>query len=182
MKTGYKVSDAMTQDPLYVFQDEDTASAAKVMKQYNVGALLVKEKAKLSGIATEEDFVRKVVAEGKDPKKVQMKDIMTHVLHTIAPEKDIFEALMVMRDFNIRHLPVVKDGKLLGLLTMKDILKIEPQLFDMLADAIELREEERKPINTKKSAKDEGICQLCGNYSEKTRKSKDGILVCNKCL
>jgi ribosomal protein L37AE/L43A len=52
----------------------------------------------------------------------------------------------------------------------------------MLADAIELREEERKPINTKKSAKDEGICQLCGNYSEKTRKNKDGILVCNKCL
>ena len=65
---------------------------------------------------------------------------------TTTPEEDIFEALRIMRDYNIRHLPVLHQGKFVGLVTMKDILKIEPDLYEILVEKIELREAERKPI------------------------------------
>ena len=62
---------------------------------------------------------------------------------------------------------------------MKDVLKIEPQLFEILVEKIKLREEARKPIN--KINESEGICELCSNYSE-VLTEKEGSLVCNDCL
>lgn len=149
MKTGYKVSDAMTQEPIFVGPNEKIVDCAKKMKEHRVGALLVKEKDNILGICTEQDMTYKVVAENKNPEKILMKDIMCTKVKTITPELDIFEALMKMRDLDVRRLPVVNNGKLVGLLTQNDILKIEPQLFDLLVDKIELREEKKKPIKVK---------------------------------
>ena len=56
---------------------------------------------------------------------------------TISPEKDVFEALVTMRNNDIRHLPVVKGNELLGFLTLKDVLKIQPELFDILLEKVE---------------------------------------------
>jgi len=67
-------------------------------------------------------------------------------LTTTTPDEDIFEALRIMRDYNIRHLPVMHQGKFVGLVTLKDILKIEPDLYEIMVEKIELREAERKPI------------------------------------
>ena len=61
---------------------------------------------------------------------------MTTKLVTIEPKADIFDAMMLMRDAEVRHLPVVENKKILGFLTMKDILKIEPQLFDLIVEKI----------------------------------------------
>ena len=73
------------------------------------------------------------------------------------------------------------DGsKMLGLLTLKDILKIEPQLFDLLVEKFELKEEERKPINNIREK--EGVCNLCGNYSESLTEKEGGVLSCKDCL
>ena len=83
-----------------------------------------------------------------------------------------------MKEKNIRHLPVVSDGKMVGLLTLKDILKIEPQLFDLLVDKFEVREEERKPINN--LPEKEGVCQECGKYAEELL-DKEGTLICPNC-
>ena len=91
----------------------------------------------------------------------------------------MFEALIRMRDLNIRHLPVVDDKKLIGLLTLKDVLKIEPQLFELLVEKFELREEGRKPLN--KREPNEGICQTCGEYAGEL-KTKDGVMVCSSCF
>jgi len=87
---------------------------------------------------------------------------------------------MMMRDFDIKRLPVIKDKKFVGLLTLKDILKIEPQLFDMLVDRIELREEPSKPI--RKITDNEGICSICGTFDQSLTKNPDGVFVCNTCL
>ena len=84
-----------------------------------------------------------------------------------------------MRDMNIRHLPVTDGSKMLGLLTLKDILKIEPQLFDLLVEKFELREEARKPINNQ--TENEGICQTCGQYTDNLFE-KDALLLCRSCL
>ena len=91
---------------------------------------------------------------------------------------DIYDALVKMRDNNIRHLPVVENNEMVWLLTIKDILKIEPQLFELIVEKFELREESRKPIN--RIIPTEGICQECGEYSEKVNEIK-GTILCENC-
>ena len=103
-------------------------------------------------------------------------DLMEKNLVTITPEKDLFEAIRVMRDHNIRHLPVMYKGKFLGLVTMKDILKLEPDLFDLLVKKFEVREE-RKILQTET---EEGVCELCGEYAKEIT-NIDGITVCPNC-
>jgi CBS domain-containing protein len=185
MKTGYKVHDVMTNVPVFVKPTTTLDICALEMKNNKVGTLLVKDKDDLVGILSERDIVRKIVANTKEyekkkkyPSNIAVSEIMTKDLITVDPKKDIFEALKIMKEFDIRHLPVIFEKKLVGILTMKDILKIEPQLFELLVEKIHLREESRKPIN--RIIKDEGICELCGNYVEKLD-YKDGSLVCSSC-
>jgi len=179
MKTGIKVCDAMTEQPITISKSKTLKDCAKVMAEHHVGALVIKEGDSLMGIVTEQDIVRKAVVKALDTSKTKVEEIMCTDLVTVEPHMDIFEAMMIMRDKNLRHLPVVSDNKMLGLLTSKDILKIEPQLFDLLVDTIELKEEERKPINN--PDEQEGICNKCGEYSENLA-LKDEVMVCDKCL
>ncbi|MFH0870185.1 MAG: CBS domain-containing protein [archaeon] len=176
MKTGYEVGNCMTIQPITISKDMTLAECARLMKDKHVGSLLVLEKGNLIGLVTEQDLVRKAMAENKDPTKTFVRDIMINELITIAPAEDIYEALKKMRDYNIRHLPVVERGKLAGFLTMKDILKIQPQLFDLIVERIELREEARKPL----ADEDEGVCDGCGNYSQELEEV-DGTKLCPAC-
>jgi len=145
MKTGVTCADVMTTKPITVSERTSIPEVARIMKKNHVGAVLVAEDGLIKGVLTEQDIVRKLVAQDKDPLNAIVSDISSKKVHSITPGKDIFEALMVMRDHNIRHVPIVEDGgKLAGLVTAKDILKIEPDLFELLAEKIELREEERK--------------------------------------
>ena len=178
MKTGYKVCDAMTQAPIVVHPEDTLKACANIMKNNHVGAVIVKDQGKLLGILTEQDIVRKAVAQGEDPEKSKVREVMEKGLRTIGPEEDIFDALMKMRDLNIRHLPVVDNSKMIGLLTLKDVLKIQPQLFELLVEKIEVREAERKPLASAKE--NEGICQLCGEYAEELTEIR-GSMVCEKC-
>lgn len=146
IKTGYIVADAMTREPVTISANKTLRDAAKLMAKEHVGALLIKEEDKILGIISEQDIVRKAVAALGNPSKRKIKEIMAENLITTTPDEDIFEALRIMKDYNIRHLPVMHQGKFVGLVTMKDILKIEPDLYEILVEKIELREAERKPI------------------------------------
>jgi signal-transduction protein with cAMP-binding, CBS, and nucleotidyltransferase domain len=176
MKTGYTVGDVMTLSPVLLAKDEDLVNCAQEMAGKHVGAILVGQDNELHGILTEQDIVRKVIGMRKNPLELSIGDVMEKNVATIGPKKDLFEALLTMRDLNIRHLPVVEKGKLVGLLTLKDILKIQPQLFELLVEKFELREDERKPIPEAK----EGICNTCGNYAEDVV-SVGGVVVCDVC-
>jgi len=178
MKTGYTVSDSMTKKPVIVTSDTLLIDCAKLMAKKHVGGLLVSDEGELQGVLTEQDIVRNGVAKDKDFKSVKVKDIMKKDIITIKPDLDIYDALVVMRDNNIRHLPVVNNGDMIGLITIKDVLKIQPQLFDIIVEKFEIREEERKiqPSLTP----NEGICETCGNYSNDLSES-DGSMVCPNC-
>ncbi len=177
MKSGYKVADAMTINPISVGANTTLLECAKIMSEKHVGAVVVKDNLHSIGILTEQDIVRKAVAKGASTDE-SVKSFMETKLITITPDADIYDALIKMRDNNIRHLPVVENDKMVGLLTIKDILKIEPDLFDLIVEKFELREESRKPIN--RVIPTEGICQECGEYSEKV-KAVDGAVVCENC-
>ncbi|MEA3430372.1 MAG: CBS domain-containing protein [Nanoarchaeota archaeon] len=144
MKTGIQVAEAMTEIPVSVSPETSLAECAKVMANKHVGSLVIKENEKFIGIVTEQDFVRKAMAKNLPADITTVKQIMKDTIFTISPEKDIFEALELMGEENIRHLPVTDGERFIGFITGKDILKIQPELFEILADKIELREEERK--------------------------------------
>ena len=146
VKTGFTVAEAMTREPVIISQNKNLRDAAKLMAEEKVGALLVKEEAKVIGIITETDLVRKAMTKTGNPADRKIKNVMTRNLVTTVPDEDIFEAIRIMRDYNIRRLPVMHEGKFVGLIALKDILKIEPDLYEILVEKIELREMERKPI------------------------------------
>lgn len=174
MKTGYKVCDAMTVGLTAVSVDSTIEKCAKLMNDHSVGSLLVKKGEELKGIITDQDIVRKIIANGIDPKKTTVDKHMAKKLITITPERDIFEALNVMINEEVKQLPVMDGKKMIGLLTQKDVLKLEPELFDLLVDKLEVRDEEHKAYDN------EGICDSCGKYSERLLKRK-GTNICNKC-
>lgn len=178
MKTGYRVHDCMTTKPISVSSEATLEECAKAMDKNHVGALVIKDNHESKGLITEQDIVRKVVAKGINPLTKKVKDFMEKELVTISPNDDIYDALIKMRDSNIRHLPVVENGKMVGLVTLKDVLKIEPQLFELLVEKFELREETRKPIS--RIIAKEGICQGCGTYVEEIKNVK-GSLLCERC-
>ncbi len=172
METGVQVGDAMTLKPITVGPNATLLACAQIMAKEHVGSLLVIENQKVLGLFTEQDMVRKGMLFDKPPSEISSKEIMETKLITITPDKDLAEAMQLLRDNNIRHLPVVHDGKLAGLLTGKDILKLQPDLFEIIANKIELREEDRK--NSK------GTCQACGNYADDLE-DKEGELICEQC-
>lgn len=179
MNTGIKVGDAMTRRPFYVSSTTTLAECAHLMKEKRVGSLLVKDSDVLLGIVTEQDIVRKAVAINKSPAELSAQDIMEKQLVTISGAEDIFEAIKIMKKHDIRHLPVVGNGELHGFLTLKDVLKIEPELFELMVDRLVIREEELKPAFRTKP--NEGLCQTCGEYAEELKKEKEGNLLCVEC-
>ncbi|MBI4919261.1 CBS domain-containing protein [archaeon] len=178
MKTGFHVGEAMTINPIVVTPDTTLFEAAQIMERSHVGSLVVKSKDKVVGIATEQDFVRKGLVKNKKSSEIRVSEVMETDLRTITTDRDVFEALEMMRDYNIRHLPVVEEGKLIGLITTKDILKVQPELFEILAEKIELKEQQRKPVWM--PGETEGICHACGEH-RLSLKDKEGVLICRRC-
>lgn len=146
METGYKVADAMTAKPITAASSDSLRSIAELMRQHRVGSLLLKRDEELQGIVTEYDLVRKAMAAALDVEKTPAEKVMTPLtkMTTVQPDMDIFEALNLMKERTVRHLPVLQDEKLVGFLTLKDILTIQPQLFELIVDKYDVREADRK--------------------------------------
>ena len=134
MKIGIKVSEAMTKDPVTISKEASLPSCARKMLSHNIGAMIIKEKEHLVGIITEKDIVEAAVAKELNVKKTKVKDIMTTFMITISPDADLSEAVGIMIRENVRRLPVVKENKLAGLLTVTDVLNEQPKLFEKLYD------------------------------------------------
>lgn len=144
MKTGYQILDVMTTQPIKITKENTVQSAAQVMKEKGVGSLLVTEKAKLVGILTEKDIVVKLTVPGYHPSDVTVNQIMTKDVITIEPGRDLYDAIVLMKNSDVRRLPVMDEDNLMGIITLKDVLKIEPALFELVQENINIREFDRK--------------------------------------
>jgi len=155
-------------------QGESVASAAKVLKKNNIGSVIVLHKNEPVGILTERDCVFKVIASGKDPKKVKLKEVMSSPLKAVGPEVDVEEAARMLRDEKIKRLPVVNDkGRLIGILSETDMTKVSPALFDIIRERAEIGHYPLAGTFT-------GVCEGCGNYSEDLENS-NGKMLCEEC-
>jgi CBS domain-containing protein len=98
-------------------------SAIEIMSQANIGGVVITDNGNLLGIFTERDYARKLILKGKSSRDTQIADLMTRNLFTVTPESSIEEAMQVMSDKKIRHLPVMEDGKIVGIISIGDVVR-----------------------------------------------------------
>jgi len=103
--------------------DASVLDALKLMAERNVGALLVVENGKLVGIISERDYARKVVLLGKTSQDTPVREIMSERAVCVQPDNTVEECMALMTDKHIRHLPVIENEKLLGVLSIGDLVK-----------------------------------------------------------
>lgn len=106
------------------------AEAARQMKQAKVGAIMVVEQERLVGIFTERDALFRVLAEGRDAKSTILAEVMTVAPQSIAPDKPFGHALHMMYEGGFRHVPVVENGWPIGMVSARDALGPEMQMFE----------------------------------------------------
>jgi CBS domain-containing protein len=143
-----RVSEIMTKAAVIDHGDDTLAEAARKMWKQQTGSLLVMEGEDLVGIVTERD-VLKAVASGARMEETRVSEVMSKDLVTVGPGTSLREAAKVMADRWIRHLPVVDGGKLVGVISQRDLAGVlagalnEPEVLEQLVEASELVRERR---------------------------------------
>lgn len=116
--------------------------AARLMKEKQVGAMLIVEEGRLSGIFSERDALFRVVSEGRDARTTLLKEVMTRNPRTIHPDKPFADALHIMREGGFRHVPVVEGGRPVGMISARDAMG--PELEDFIYEL--LRQEQAQDV------------------------------------
>ncbi len=133
MKTGYTVSQVMRQDVLCAYPSDKIIDCARIMAEKERGSVIICYEGKVLGIMTEQDLARKVMVRGVDPDRTPVEDVMSKNVQTISPENDIYDAMVLMGHECIKHLPVTKGGRLVGIISYKDIIAIQPELIELIS-------------------------------------------------
>lgn len=129
-----RIRSVMEQKKLVTAAPETTvAEAAKLMAKRNVGAVMVVEDERLIGIFTERDAVFRVIAKGRDPQTTPLSEVMTNAPRTVEPDKTFGYALLTMHENGFRHLPVIENGKPIGIISARNAL--DPDLEEFVSEA-----------------------------------------------
>ena len=120
------------QHPVTATADMTVATASRLMKHKRIGAILVLEGGRLAGIFTERDALFRVIAEGRSPETTRLGEVMTPNPRTIAPDRPFGHALHLMHEGEFRHVPVVENGRALGMVSARDALG--PDLAQFVSD------------------------------------------------
>jgi CBS domain-containing protein len=178
MKTGIKVGDVMTRNFVHANPETSLIECARNMIKKRVGSLILMEKNSLKGIITERDILWALIKKSfGDLKNIKAKQISARKIITISPSEDIFEALKKMKKMKFKWLPVVSEKKVVGMLTINDILRIEPTMLESAVEMFHIREETEK-LKRMGSGRD-GMCEECGNFD--SLEKVDGRLICESC-
>lgn len=181
MKLGVSVGEIMTRNFISVTPETSILECAKILMKKRVGSLILKEKDQLKGIVTERDIIWAITKKSKkELKDILAKDIAPRKLVTIKPSADLYDALLKMKRSKYKWLPVTVKGQVIGFLTLNDILRIEPGLFETASEIFYIREESAKLKRRRNGWKlKEGICEECGNFDILNR--VDNRIICPSC-
>jgi len=122
------------QEPITAPESITVSAAAQLMKQSEVGAVMVVEEGRLVGVFTERDALFRVLAEGRETRTTRLSDVMTRNPATIHPDRPFAEALHIMYEGGFRHVPVVEDGRPVGMVSARDALG--PELEDFVYELL----------------------------------------------
>lgn len=172
------VKDVMSKPVITIDMEKSVKDAAKLMKKKRIGCLIVVKKGKAVGMLTDSDIIKKVVAEGKLPSKVKVKNVMGRPLIKVYSEEKLEEAMEKMEKNKVKRLCVIDEkGNPIGLISLTDIAKSSSKLYELLREKIEKREGEV----VIKEETTIGICDYCENYSDVLRQYDDKWL-CPNCM
>jgi CBS domain-containing protein len=126
---GYKTWSATPKMPLF--------DALKMMAEKNIGSLMVLEDDKLIGVLSERDYARKVILKGKSSKDMPVEEIMSTNIVCVSPEQSIEDCMALMTENRVRHLPVLENDKLVGVISIGDVVKAIISEKDIMIEQLE---------------------------------------------
>jgi len=173
----------MTRQIIGVKPDTNLLECAKKLVRKKVDSLVLSENKKFKGFISTQDILWAMIKKS-DLSKVKASDISPRKIVTIKPETTLEEAIQRMKRFKFHKLPVVKNGEVVGLLTLRDIINFYPELNQQFKQLEDIKEETEK-MKRLEEAKErvifrDGICEECGERGQLYR--KNGLLVCPSCL
>lgn len=181
LRSKMLVKDVMSSPVIATEEIAPINRVAGLMDKNDLGCIIVTSKdGKPLGIITERDLVVRILSKNIKPESVKAKDVMTSPLITIEPEKTISDAARRMNRLNIRRLGVVYKGKLVGLLSSKDILAVMPELLEIIQEKTLIEGENMAEEAEKESAPSTGYCDNCGAWSNHLEEV-NGEFLCEEC-
>ncbi|WP_456371807.1 CBS domain-containing protein [Methanocaldococcus sp.] len=179
------VSEVMSFPVITATKNMTVYDIANIMKEKDIGAVVIVEGKEPIGIVTERDIIRRVVAKNLKPKEILAEEVMSKKIITIPQNASINEAAKIMAKYKIKRLPVVKDGELVGIITESDIIRVSPKLLEIIAEYASIKPEDEKekiPLDTDEFSEEYiyGICENCG-YQGRVRLYQ-GRYLCDECI
>lgn len=172
------VKEAMKANPVIVEPKMTVLEAAKLMKNKKIGNVIVVENRQPVGILTESDILKKVVAEGKNANQVLVENVMSTPVIVIDPYVTLEAAMQTMGRCNIRRLPVIEKGDLIGIITQRDISRISPILHEISREWYDITSRDEVHFQSQIFS---GKCEDCNTLSTNL-KTIDGRLLCEDCI
>lgn len=123
MKSVRHLLEVKGQEVWTIEPDATVYQALELLAEKDIGALVVTEGEALAGIFSERDYARKVALAGHDSKQIRVREVMTPDVITLGPDQPIDDCMSLMTDHRIRHLPVLEDGNMIGLISIGDVVK-----------------------------------------------------------
>ena len=178
------VGDIMTRELVSVKSNASLHDCAKELVKQRVNTILVSENKKLLGIVTARDILWAITKKPNlNLKEIKIIDIAKRKVAVIKPSADIKKAFLKMKRYGFRRLPVLSKGNLIGILTIKDILRIDPSIYASTSDLFDMREETQKLKKVKTAEKEspdiEGFCEECNEFAPLRKES--GKMLCPYC-
>lgn len=180
------VADIMTRGPVVIRPEMNLLECARTMVKKRVGSLILADGKKFRGIITQKDILWALIKKSqKDLSKIKASDISPRKLITVSPTATVENVILKMKKSKFGRLPVVQEGNLVGMITMKDILTFNPEVYPELEELSQIREESEKLKRVKEFQKEgfdderEGVCEECGEHRALSIVS--GVAVCASC-
>lgn len=143
MSIGIKIRDIMVAPVITISPNESILDAANLMNREEIGSLVVIEDKRVVGILTERDILVRVVGENRIPEETLVKEVMTRPVTTIDASASLRDAVKLMVLKRIKKLPVMDGDKLVGIITMTDLIRLYPHVVDILIESLKQTREKR---------------------------------------
>ena len=175
------VKDVMSSPAITVEENAPANRVAELMDKHDVGCIIVTTKEeKPIGVITERDLVLRVLAKNAKPDTLKAEEVMTSPLITIEPDATISETARRMSRLNIRRLGVVYKGRLVGIISSKDVLGVMPELLEIIQEKAMIEGENIAEEEHEEPAPLAGYCDHCGVWSD-TLTEVNGEYHCEDC-
>jgi CBS domain-containing protein len=177
------VSEVMNKAVITMDVNSDIPSIAREMVINDAGSVIITENGKAIGIITERDLVKSIITKDKTPSEVDARKILSTPLITVKPETSILDASRIMLKAEIKRLPVLENGMIIGIVSNTDILMITPGLTTILKNLIDINRDPLFTTFTNEEIEEgfmTGMCESCNLYSVDLE-LVEGMYMCEKC-